>query len=80
MTYGLSSNPWITAWSNSRRPRTTDLLIGEGLILPISLPLSQQQLAQAIKKSVPITIVSKNHPPFDPSDDDMVQRPCSVYS
>jgi len=40
----------------------------------------QQQLAQAIKKSVPITIVSKDHPPFDPSDDYMVQRSCSVYS
>jgi hypothetical protein len=41
---------------------------------------SQQQLAQAIKKSVPIAVVPKDHPPLDPSDDYMVQRPRSVYS
>lgn len=41
---------------------------------------SQQQLAKAIKKSVPITIFSKDRLPFDPSDDNVMQRPCSVYS
>jgi len=40
----------------------------------------QQQLAKAIEKSVPITLISKDHPPFDPSNYYMVQRPWSVYS
>jgi hypothetical protein len=41
---------------------------------------SQQQIAESLKKSVPITTVAKDHSLFDPSDDYMVQRPWSVYS
>jgi hypothetical protein len=41
---------------------------------------SQQQLAKAIDKGVPISIISKDHPPFDTSDNNMMQRPRSVYS
>ena len=33
VTYGLPSNPWITAWSNSLRLRTVALLTADGLIV-----------------------------------------------
>jgi hypothetical protein len=45
-----------------------------------STRLPSQRLAKPIEKSVPITIISKEHPPFDPSDDYMVQGTWSIYS
>jgi len=41
---------------------------------------SEQQVAKAIKKSVPITVASKDYPPFDPSNDNVMQRRWCVYS
>jgi hypothetical protein len=42
-TYGLSSNHLITAWPNSHRPRTSDLLAADELILS-SLARSLQSI------------------------------------
>jgi hypothetical protein len=41
---------------------------------------SQQQLAKPINKVVPISIISEDYPLFDPPDNNMVERPWSVYS
>jgi len=39
-----------------------------------------QQFVQALNKIIAIAIVSKDHPPFDPPDDYMMQGPWSIYS